>query len=86
MQQAKEAKTKEMELGAIESIKAVVEIYAPLSGSVKEANRVLQDKPELVNTDPYGEGWICVIEPSDLEAELKGLIDAKAYVEYIKTL
>ncbi len=86
VQQAKEAKTKEMELGAIESIKAVVEIYAPVSGTVKETNKVLQDKPELVNTDPYGEGWICVIEPSALEAELKGLMDAKGYAEYIKTL
>lgn len=86
VQQVKDAKRKEMELGALESIKAVSAVYSPLSGKVKEVNKALQDKPELINTSPYGEGWICVIEPSNLEAELKSLMDANKYAEYIKNL
>ncbi len=86
VKQVAEPKSKEMELGAAESIKAVSAIYSPLSGVVKEVNEALRDKPELLNTNPYDEGWICVLEPSALEAELKNLMDAKAYAEYIKTL
>jgi glycine cleavage system H protein len=86
VKQATEPKTKEMELGAVESIKAVSAVYSPLSGEVKETNSALPDRPELVNTSPYGEGWICVLEPSALEAELKNLMDAKGYTEYLKTL
>ena len=86
VKQVSEPKTKEMELGAAESIKAVSAIYSPLSGVVKEVNEGLRDKPELLNTSPYDEGWICVLEPSALEEELKNLMDAKAYSEYIKTL
>jgi len=75
-----------MELGAVESIKAVSIVYSPLSGSVKEVNSALQDRPELVNTSPYDEGWICLLEPSDPEAELKNLMDASKYAEFIKSL
>ena len=81
-----EPKTKEMELGVVESIKAVSAVYSPLSGAVKEINATLQERPELINTSPYNEGWICVLEPSALEAELKQLMDAKAYAEYLKKL
>jgi len=84
VKQATELKTKEMELGAVESIKAVSAVYSPLSGAVKETNATLQERPELINTSPYNEGWICVLEPSALEAELKNLMDAKAYVEFLK--
>ena len=86
VKQVTEQKTKEMEVGAVESIKAVSAIYSPLSGAVKEVNAALQERPELINTSPYNEGWICVLEPSALEAELKQLIDAKAYAEYVKKL
>lgn len=86
VKQAAEPKGKEMELGAVESIKAVSAVYSPLSGAVKEINAVLQERPELINTSPYNEGWICVLEPSALEAELKQLMDAKAYAEYLKKL
>ena len=79
-------KGKEMELGAVESIKAVSAVYSPLSGKVKEVNQALQDRPELINTSPYGEGWICVLEPSSLDAELKNLMDAGTYAEYLKKL
>lgn len=86
VKQATEPKGKEMELGAVESIKAVSAVYSPLSGKVKEVNQALQDRPELVNTSPYGEGWICVLEPSSLDIELKNLMDAGAYAKHLKTL
>ncbi|MDI6642502.1 MAG: glycine cleavage system protein GcvH [Candidatus Hodarchaeaceae archaeon] len=86
VKQVAEAKGKEMELGAVESIKAISAIYSPLSGVVKEVNPALQERPELINTSPYAEGWICVLEPSAPEAELKQLMDAKAYAEYVKKL
>jgi len=86
VKQLTEPKTREMELGAVESIKAVSAVYSPLSGEVKETNSALSDRPELVNTSPYDKGWICVIGPSALEAELKSLMDAKGYAEYLKGL
>ena len=86
IKQLAESKAKEMELGAVESIKAVSTVHSPLSGAVKETNATLQERPELINTSPYNEGWICLIEPRALEAELKNLMDAKAYAEYLKGL
>jgi len=86
VKQATESKTREMELGAVESIKAVSAVYSPLSGTVKETNQVLQDRPELVNTSPYTEGWICLLEPSNLEAERGSLLTSDAYATFLKTL
>ncbi len=86
VKQVAEPRGKDMELGAVESIKAVSAVYSPLSGTVKEVNPTLQERPELVNTSPYAEGWICVLEPSALDAELKQLMDAKAYAEYVKKI
>lgn len=62
----------------IESTKSVSDIFAPLSGTVVEVNTDLADAPERVNEDPYGEGWICVIEPSSTDP-LAELMDADAY-------
>ena len=62
----------------IESTKSVSEIYAPVTGTVTAVNDALQDQPELVNQDPYGEGWIMTIECSTPE-ELAALLDAAAY-------
>ncbi len=64
--------------GVVESVKAVSDLYSPISGTVTEANARLVDAPELVNQDPYGEGWMVVIEPAD-PAEIDGLLDAAAY-------
>jgi len=86
VKQLVEKKTKEMELGALESIKAVSAIYSPISGKVKEVNNALQERPELANTSPYDEGWVCVIDPSTLNVELGSLMDAKEYSEYLKKL
>lgn len=65
-------------LGEVESTKSVSEIYAPVGGQVVAVNSALSDGPERLNTDPYGEGWICAIAPSD-SAAVDGLLDAQAY-------
>jgi glycine cleavage system H protein len=70
-------------LGEVESTKSVSEIYAPVSGTVTARNDALTDNPELINTDPYGEGWLVEIEPSG-EVDLDDLLDAPAYEELIE--
>ena len=62
----------------VESTKSVSDIYAPIAGTVVEANDALSDSPQLVNEDPYGEGWLCVIQASDA-AQIDELMDAAAY-------
>ena len=62
----------------IESTKSVSDVYAPLAGTVAEINADLADEPQRLNDDPYGEGWICVIEPSDDQA-YEALMDADSY-------
>ncbi len=62
----------------VESTKSVSEIYAPLTGVIAEVNSALEDAPELLNQDPYGAGWIFVLEVG-VEAEIGGLMDASAY-------
>lgn len=73
-------------LGAVESVKAVSDMYAPVGGKVVEVNEELLDSPELINDDPYGEGWIAKIEPSSLEADLAKLMDAEKYKAFLATL
>jgi glycine cleavage system H protein len=65
-------------LGEIESTKSVSELYAPVSGVVVEVNTVLSESPELVNHEPYGAGWICVIKLGD-DQSYDALLDATAY-------
>ena len=62
----------------VESVKAASDVYAPLSGEVVEANAALEDAPELVNSDPYGEGWLFKLQLDD-EGELDGLLSAADY-------
>ena len=69
----------------VESVKAVSEVYAPVSGEVIEVNEELEEAPEKINEDPYG-AWIAKIKPNNLEEELKELMDANAYAEYLKSL
>jgi glycine cleavage system H protein len=66
----------------VESTKSVSDIYAPVAGTVVEVNTDLTDAPQKLNEDPYGEGWICVIEPTDAGA-YEGLLDASAYRKLI---
>jgi len=68
--------------GVIESVKAVSDIYAPVSGRVVEVNTALRDAPEVVNSDPYGKGWIVVVEPSDPK-ELERLMTVDQYLKVI---
>ena len=68
----------------VESTKSVSDIYAPVAGVVVEVNTELADAPQRVNEDPYGEGWICVIEPRDA-GDLAGLLDAEAYRRLISS-
>ena len=67
----------------VESTKSVSDIYAPVAGTVVEVNTELTDAPQRVNEDPYGEGWICVIEPADAAA-LDALLDAEAYQRLVQ--
>jgi glycine cleavage system H protein len=64
--------------GVVESVKAVSDLYAPVSGTVVEVNEALRDAPELLNNDPYGDGWIAKVDLADT-AELEALMDAAAY-------
>ncbi|NJN51719.1 MAG: glycine cleavage system protein GcvH [Gammaproteobacteria bacterium] len=66
------------EAGVVESVKAASDIYAPVSGTVIAINSVLEDAPETVNQDPYGDGWFFRIEPNDV-ADLDELLDADGY-------
>ena len=65
-------------LGEVESTKSVSDIYAPVAGTIVEVNADLADAPNRLNEDPYGEGWICIIEPDD-PSQLDALLDAEGY-------
>ena len=75
--------TKQMEpFGSIEAVKAVSDLYAPLTGVVIEVNEKLNDTPELINQDPYGDGWMIKIKISD-QSELEALLSQEIYKEKI---
>ena len=71
------------EFGSVESVKAVSEIYCPISGEVLEINETLEDAPELVNEDCYEKGWLIKVKPSD-PSELDALMGKPAYLEMLK--
>lgn len=71
------------QFGVIESTKAVSDLYSPLTGKVVKVNESLPDNPSVINTDPYGAGWILELEPSD-SSQLAGLLDAAAYGNLVK--
>jgi glycine cleavage system H protein len=72
------------EVGTIESVKAVAEVYTPLAGEVVEINEAVVDDPELINEDPHGEGWLIKVRFSSA-ADLKQLMNAEQYEEYAKS-
>jgi glycine cleavage system H protein len=72
------------ELGTIESVKAVAEVFTPVAGEVIEVNEAVSDDPELLNEDPHGEGWLIKIRFSSA-ADLKDLMNAEKYEEYAKS-
>ncbi len=67
----------------VESTKSVSDVYAPVTGTVSERNPMLEDRPELVNEQPYGDGWIAVLEGADPDA-LGSLLDAAAYRAFVE--
>ena len=69
----------------VESVKAASDVYAPVSGEVVAVNSALGDKPETINEDAYGEGWIFVVKPSNLTEESEELLDPDAYAEAIES-
>jgi glycine cleavage system H protein len=69
--------------GSVESVKAVSELYMPIAGKVVEINTALENSPELVNTSPYDQGWMILVEPSQ-PAELQGLLSVQVYREKLK--
>lgn len=73
-------------IGAVESVKAVSDIYSPIAGTIIDVNENLLDSPELLNEDPYGEGWIVKMEPRNLEAELEKLMSPEEYKRHIEAL
>ncbi|NCO66401.1 MAG: glycine cleavage system protein H [Candidatus Aquicultor secundus] len=72
-------------VGEVESVKSTSELHTPLSGTVTEINQKVSDTPEIINNDPYGEGWLFKIE-MDNRDELNDLMNAKQYEDYIKEL
>ena len=73
-------------MGTGESIKAVSELYSPVSGAVTKVNDALGSQPEQVNKSPYSDGWLLEISPSDMAGDSKGLLDARAYCALLGTL
>ncbi|HRF96535.1 MAG TPA: glycine cleavage system protein GcvH [Aggregatilineales bacterium] len=67
--------------GSVESVKAASDLYTPVGGTVTEVNSALEDSPELINSDPYGKGWIVKLKLAGAP-DLSGLMDATAYAEY----
>ena len=72
-------------MGEIESVKAVSDLYSPVTGAVAEVNARLAREPELVNSDPFGDGWMLRVQMND-PSELDTLLDAAAYAEYVSGL
>ena len=69
----------------VESVKAASDVYAPVSGEVVAVNEALPDKPETINEDAYGDGWVLVIRPDNLAGDLDELLDPDAYAELIES-
>lgn len=70
--------------GTLESVKAVSDLVAAVSGTIESVNEEAQSKPEILNEDPYGKGWLLVVKPANLQAELANLMDFAAAVEWHK--
>ena len=72
------------EIASFESIKAVLDLISPVSGTIQEVNEQLNQSPELANKDPYGDGWFAVIKLEDFETDRQNLLQAKDYFEVLK--
>jgi glycine cleavage system H protein len=76
--------TKDQTYAEVESVKAVSDVFAPLSGEITEVNEALGDSPELINSDPYGEGWMVKVRLSD-PSEVESLLDVAAYKDLLQS-
>jgi glycine cleavage system H protein len=72
--------------GTVESVKAVSDLIAPISGTIEEVNTEVQSKPELLNEDPYVKGWLLIVKPANLNAELANIMDFAKAVEWHRAL
>lgn len=72
---------KQAEFGTLETAKTTVSLSSPVSGTIEQVNGALSEKPELVNSDPYGEGWLVILAPRNLEDDLKTFMSADQYFE-----
>lgn len=72
--------------GTLESVKAVSDLIAPLSGTIENVNEEIESRPELLNEDPYGEGWLLILSPTDLKKESTKLMDFDKAVEWHKKI
>lgn len=72
------------EIASFESVKTVLDLISPVSGTIKEVNRKLSERPDLVNQDPYGEGWFAVIKLKKFESDRENLLNAEDYFEVLK--
>jgi len=73
-------------MGTVESVKSVSDIFSPATGKITQVNTELSDKPELLNHDPYGNGWLAKVETTDPKKDLAKLLTPQQYAEYIKSL
>lgn len=71
-------------IAVVESVKAASDVYSPVTGTIIKVNSALSDKPETINEDAYGEGWLYVVQPSDLAAELDELLGPDDYAEVLE--
>lgn len=78
--------TQDEPFGTLESVKAVSDLIAPITGTIEAVNEELESKPELLNEDPYGEGWILIVTPTNLDEDLKKILNFDAAVEWHKEL
>jgi glycine cleavage system H protein len=78
--------TQNVPYGTVESVKAVSDLVAPVSGKIEAVNTEVQNRPELLNEDPYNKGWLLLVTPTNLEAELKNLMDTQKSVEWHRSL
>lgn len=81
-----EAITQNEPFGTLESVKAVSDLIAPISGTIEAVNEELEAKPDLVNEDPYGEGWLLIVAPTNLDADLAAIMNFDAAVAWHKKL
>ncbi len=72
--------------GTVESVKAVSDLVAPVSGTIEKVNEEVQSSPEILNEDPYEKGWLLVVTPNNLDAELKNLMNTQQSAEWHKSL